>query len=234
MREIAIWYLEREPICYMDMLEPIRRGTASVVAAERDGGVLLYEAKSGAHMLAADSPAIAETLLRNVEHVTLAATHQDFAAAFIAEKYGLRRTMRCRQTVWNCIQPPSVPETTFAFRALPLDAVEDVVALYSHDVGTEYINERLLAGELFGAFAGDEIAGVIGLHAEGSMGMLEVAPSFRRQGVATQLIAFLSARLLDAGRTPFSQFTVDNIPSQRLHEAMGFSISQDYIHWIEV
>lgn len=126
-----------------------------------------------------------------------------------------------------------MPETALAFRALPLDMAEDVVALYSHDIGTEYIRERLRAGELFGAFAGGEMAGFIGLHAEGSMGMLEVMSSFRRQGVAMQLVAFLSARLMVAGRTPFSQFTVENTASQRLHEAMGFSISQDYVYWLE-
>lgn len=46
---------------------------------------------------------------------------------------------------------------------------------------------RLRAGVMLGAFLRDRPAGFIGLHEEGSMGMPEVLPEFRRMGVARAL-----------------------------------------------
>ena len=51
----------------------------------------------------------------------------------------------------------------------------------------EEITAQLDAGVIFGAFVDGELAGFIGRHDEGSVGMLFVFPQFRRLGVAEAL-----------------------------------------------
>ena len=114
-----------------------------------------------------------------------------------------------------------------------MDMAADLHSLYSHEIGREYIECRLAAGEMFGAFKDGELAGFIGLHEEGSMGMLEVLAAFRRMGVGSLLVATLCRFLMERGLTPFSQFTVDNLASRALHESMGFSISTEFVFWLE-
>ena len=48
----------------------------------------------------------------------------------------------------------------------------------------EYVRRRIDAGVMHGAFREGELLGFIGMHDEGSVGMLEVLPPHRRQGAA--------------------------------------------------
>ncbi|MGJ4851606.1 GNAT family N-acetyltransferase [Bacillota bacterium Meth-B3] len=228
----ALAYLEQNPLHHMDMLQTIRRGSAEVLAADAHG-VLLLEKESGAHMLTVEAPRYAAEFLAQIEAARLMTVHQEYLLEDAAHRFGLRPILRCHQAAWLHPAPPAVPQTPFRIEALTPDMLDDVQALYSHDIGAAYIKGRLLAGEMFGAFGDGALAGFIGLHEEGSMGMLEVLPAFRRMGVATGLIAHLCALLMDRGLTPFSQFTVENTASRKLHEAMGFSISSDTVCWLE-
>jgi len=228
----AAAYLEKNLLHHMDMLQPIRRDSAEVLAAN-PRGVLLLEKASGAHMLTVRSPECAEEFLSQIESAYLMAVHQEHLVEGAALRFGLRPTMRCHQAAWLHPSPPAAPETPFRVEPLGPDRAGEVRALYAQDVEPGYIEGRLLAGEMFGAFRGGELAGFIGLHAEGSMGMLEVLPAFRRMGVGTLLVAFLCGRLMERGLTPFSQFTTHNLASRRLHEAMGFSISDELVYWLE-
>ena len=150
-----------------------------------------------------------------------------------ARRFNLQPTMRCHQAAWEHPDAPNVPEIPFSIEALGMDMAAHIQVLYSHDIGREYIEGRLAAGEMFGAFKDGELAGFIGLHEEGSMGMLEVLPAFRRMGVGSLLVATLCRFLMERGLTPFSQFTVDNLASRALHESMGFSISTEFVFWLE-
>ena len=216
----------------MDMLQPIWRGSAEVLAAN-PRGVLLLEKASRTHMLTVEAPEYTEEFLGQIENPYLMAVHQEYLAEDAARRFGLRPTMRCHQAAWLRPAPPPVPETPFCVEALGMDKCAEIHALYSHEIGREYVEGRLSAGEMFGAFRDGELAGFIGLHEEGSVGMLEVLPAFQRMGVGTLLVAFLCNWLMERGLTPFSQFTVDNLASRRLHEAMGFSISTDLVFWLE-
>ena len=225
-------YLERNALHHMDMLEPIRRGSAEVLAAN-PRGVLLVEKASRTHMLTVEAPEYAEEFLGQIENPYLMAVHQEVLAEDAARRFGLQPTMRCHQAAWLRPAPPPIPETPFRVETLDMGKCAEVHDLYSHEIGREYVEGRLAAREMFGAFREGELAGFIGLHEEGSMGMLEVLPAFRRMGVGTLLAAYLCGQLMERGLTPFSQFTVDNMASRRLHEAMGFSISTDLVFWLE-
>ena len=67
---------------------------------------------------------------------------------------------------------------------------------------------------------------------EGSVGMLEVLPEYRRQGAATALMAAMVNFCLERGCVPFSQIFAGNEASLGLHRKMGFSIAQRPMYWV--
>lgn len=233
MREQSIDYLQRDSLGNIDLLEPIRRGTAEIVEVLPDG-VLLYETAAQMYILTCETPASAMHLIGKIESVNLVATHQDYAVPMLIEKFGLRQTMCCYQAAWLHPQPPMVPSSSrIAIDLFRPEMAEKITSIYSHQIGVDYIRGRIKAGELFGAYRNGELAGFIGLHAEGSMGMLEITPPYRRMGIATQLVSYLCAFQLARGRIPFSQFTQENAASRKLHERLGFAISDRPVFWLE-
>ena len=61
-----------------------------------------------------------------------------------------------------------------------------------------------------GAFGTVCCWGLPGMHPEGSVGMLEVLPEYRRQGAATALMAAMVNFCLERGCVPFSQIFAGN------------------------
>lgn len=228
----AVTYLEKNPLHHMDMLVPIRRGSAEIISAN-PRGVLLFETASSAHMLTVSAPRHAAEFFDLIKSPGLMTVHQDFLTKEAVQRFGLCEFLRCNQAAWLHPAPPPIPETDCSIEVLNPEMAEAVCDLYSHDIGLEYIRGRILAGELFGAFRDGVLVGFAGLHEEGSMGMLEILPTFRRRGLATALGAYLCSWLLERGLTPFSQFTLDNTASRRLHEKAGFSVSTELVCWLQ-
>ena len=84
---------------------------------------------------------------------------------------------------------------------------------FIHQIGTPQ--------EVFDHPANLFVAGFIGTHSEGSMGMLEVLPEFRRKGYGLALEQFLIAWHLSRGWTPFGHVIDGNEPSLRLQQKAG-------------
>ena len=87
------------------------------------------------------------------------------------------------------------------------------------------------AGVIYGAFAGGELAGFIGKHEEGSVGLLFVFPEFRRMGIAEALERNYVNRELAEGNVAYGQIFVGNTPSRQLQEKLGMDFSDKFICW---
>ena len=72
--EKAAAYLEREPLRYVDMLEPLRRGMVEV-AALGEQGVLLYNVPGELYMLAAESLQAGQTLCAGEQDIDQVVSH---------------------------------------------------------------------------------------------------------------------------------------------------------------
>jgi len=232
MEQTALQYLNHNPIFHMDMIEVIGRGSAQIIAAN-EKGVLLMDNISGAYMLTVSDQNTGIQFLDHVTKAELFVVHQEFCVKEVEKRYPLKRSMICYQGVWNSKERMDIPYEGLIFQALTEEDTEIVAEMYSHPIAHDYIRGRIQAKEMFGAFLADKLAGFIGLHEEGSMGMLEVSEEFRRKGIGISLVAYLSNYLLAQGRTPFSQIVKTNTGSYQMHEKMGFSISEDCLSWLE-
>ena len=119
--------------------------------------------------------------------------------------------------------PPEVPACSIR----PLTAEDSAeAARYYHlfDDPQPYLRGRAEAGALWGHFTAEgRLAGFLGIHSEGSMGMLEVVPEFRRHGIAQALEAALIRLHLERGWLPFCFVAPDNVPSLSLQAKLGLT-----------
>lgn len=227
----ALEYLTKDPVLHADMLGCIRRGSARVLAASGEG-VLLFDGESGTHMLSAASKEEALRLLTDLNSSEMFVSHQEYCADAAEEKFGLHERMPVCNAAY--LEGRLLPETGRPAEIRPMDEtyLPFVKEHYRNVSDEEYLLGRLRAGVMFGAFAGGEPAGFIGMHEEGSMGMLEVLPRFRRRGIALMLETFQSNRLMKAGLVPYAQIKAGNEVSVALHRRLGFRMSDYSICWM--
>lgn len=244
-KQLALEYLNRAPLCHMDMLEPIRRGQAEIRYAGPDG-VFLFEPRSRTYMLSAGSREAARRLTEGVTVGTeLFVAHHEEDARMLCEKFGYGEIHGTMQAVYTRPAPPAVREAA-EIRVLGPEWLPTVQQHYQTVSDGEYLEERLREGSMYGAFwgaeydafcgskpfCGGELAGFIGMHPEGSIGLLTVLPAFRRRGIAAQLEADAVRRGLAQGQTPFSQIFFGNEASFALHEKLGFELSEEPLYWL--
>ncbi|HJA93353.1 MAG TPA: tRNA (guanosine(37)-N1)-methyltransferase TrmD [Candidatus Eisenbergiella merdipullorum] len=231
-RDRAVSYLSKDRLSHMDMLEVIKRGQADVVRAE-ETGVLLYDRPSGAWMLSASDEDMGERLLSEIPRGKdeLFAVHQSFLKESIARRFHRDRVSECMQAVYARKLPPAC-RARFGIRPLEAQDVDAVYENYHAVHSRDYLLERIEAGEMFGIDADGRLAAFAGMHDEGSMGMLEVLPEYRRMGMAEALEAYLITQQLEKGYVPFCQIFDGNEPSLCLQKKLGLKIASGRLYWI--
>lgn len=95
------------------------------------------------------------------------------------------------------------------------------------------VKEILKNGNLFGGYKNETLIGFIGVHLEGSIGLLEIFPQYRRLGYGTILESYMVNQMLENGFVPFVQVEINNVKSISLQNKLGFKVSEDRLYWIE-
>lgn len=227
----AFAYLNLDPVLHAGPLECIRRGSAEILEASASG-VLLLDRGSGAYMLSAENEASARRMLAGLQTAALLVVHRGYGAEFAEERFGLHRRMPVRNAVYTRREPLPGTESPAEIRKLDEKFLPFVEEHYRMVPDRAYLLGRLRAGVMFGAFEGGTAEGFIGMHEEGSMGLLEVLPTFRRRGIARLLETFQVNRLLEEGCLPYAQVVTGNKASLSLHRSLGFSFSENQICWL--
>ena len=73
----------------------------------------------------------------------------------------------------------------------------------------------------------------MGIHEDGSLGMLQVKPEFQGRKVAKALETYLINLVLSWGWTPYGQVEEENEISWKLQESLGLYTSKEKIHWMK-
>lgn len=242
---------------HIDMIELINRGRAELIFHEEDEillrdkktgigfhtkmGVLYQDYHAGAgcslpQILEKVNPAI-------INEMDSIVTHQRYCMEYFEEHSNWRTTAPCYQAVLTrkeklpvagLYHPDGNPmENGLVIRPVPIEYAAVVAKHYHLSVDSpEYVMERVTSGQVFGAFFGEELAGFIGFHDEGSIGMLEVLPQYRRMHIALALETYIMNYALERGMIPYGQIIWDNIVSAKLQEKIGLFRSESMIYWM--
>ena len=228
--EQALAYLGRDPLFYMDMLEPLRRGTAELLYAEEDG-VLLCES-GGIHMMSAAGPAAAERCFALLSRCAMLVGHELWYKAEAVRRFGLHKEQICYQAAWLAPEPPAAAPFGGELRLLGEEMAQWVYDHYSHPFGGVAYMQGALRRGMLGAFVDGACAGFAGFHEEGSIGMLEVLPAYRRRGVGEALLRGAVRLALERGQYAFGQVFTDNQASLALQRKVGMSVSRERLFWL--
>lgn len=229
-KEQILKWLERDRLHHINMTENLRRDTVQVVAAD-DEGVLLWMDAADIYMMSAVSPAAALRLAVGVARMESLECHQVECAAALEEKYGLERHMECYMVARLDKKVPEIPEGIAEIRPLGVEWLPFVREHYKNPVPDAYLRGRLEAGVMVGAFREGQLAGFIGEHDEGTIGLLEVVPQYRRLGVGALLECHMIACYIEQGRVPHAQVATSNTVSFAMQRRLGFEVGDKIIVW---
>ena len=229
MKSRAIEYLIKNPLLHMGMIEPIRRDTADILYAEIDG-VLIKEQKSNAYMISVDNFEKGQELINSILKCNLIVAHQKFMVDYISNRFGLSEKLECVQAVYMDKIKLNVEEE-LEIRQLDQNQIEVILEHYDK-LSKNEIEELLKNGSLFGGYKDGKLIGFIGTHLEGSIGLLEVFPEYRRLGHGATLESYMVNQMMGKGWIPFSQIEINNDKSIALQKKRGFKISKDKLYWL--
>lgn len=225
-------YLLHNKLHHMDMIELLRRGSAEILYFEKDG-VLLKDKKSGTYMLTVTDKENGERILSYVKECPqIFISHQEFMNDTICQRFGMNRETECIQYVYTRKEPLPLKKG-LDIRKLDEKYTSEIIAHYQTICDEEYVKERIKSGVMYGIFQEDVLAGFIGMHREGSIGMLEIFKEYRGKGYAKALEAFYINLHLKQGFTPYGQVISDNEISLKLQESMNQYPAKEKIYWLE-
>ena len=229
---------DRDPALYLDLTEPVRRGTGTVCYAAQDGALVAVSLEDGdgltLYTLWARDGETARRLCRLIPpHPFSVTVHEASSLPALSERVCYQKLSPGRQAGYFARKPLPEPDIPFVVRPLGPEHLPLVAAHY-HLTGADYVLGRLEAGVMIGAFTPEgHLAGFMGTHDEGTLGLLEVLPDYRRQGVARLLQSHMTNRALDRDEIPYGQIFDGNSPSLALQRSLGFQCSQGFLYWPE-
>ena len=106
----------------------------------------------------------------------------------------------------------------------PSEELAGVIADHYEYLNEEQVIAHIRRGHLFGGFLGE--------HPEGSIGILEVLPEFRRHGYAYDMESFMIDRHFNQGKIPFAQISTDNEKSLSLQRKLGMTQAEQSCFWL--
>ena len=231
MREIAKKYLEKDLIIHLDMLNALSLKHVNVMYADVDG-VLLFDTYAETHFLSCTSKDSGIKITKLVDESDCFAIREKFMVDFLVEKFKFNHVQGYLQSGYFSKEKVNVDNIV---KIKVLDDNYFNIVRKNYNLGSDdYIHFVLKENNVLGGFVDGELIGFVGTHLEGSMGMLEVFPEFRRFGYGRQLSSAILNKVIDSGQIPYCQVLKDNIPSINLQKQGNFTISEKEVIWLSV
>lgn len=230
-------WIDRDPLLYIDVTEAIRRGIGEVLFAD-DAACLIGYPHEGHPTtefttLCGDLNAARRVFSRLPwERDILFAVHEEHCLPILRESYRVQSFLgeAFYQMAYLQKTPVALPDSPYMVRPLDVSHLAQVAAIHKEE-DQEYLRDRLENGVMLGAFDGGVLAGFIGVHAEGSMGLLQVRPDYRQRGIGKLLEAHQINRHLDRGEVPYGTVLTDNGASLALQRSLHMTVSLPTFHW---
>lgn len=230
----------------IDMVEAFNRGNLDKILFASDSAILIKH-KAGMHMLWCDDAAEgiralscvakANAMLNdstsvdddeNIMHCCIAHGRPALEAVTAATDFFIGEA---------CLQYCRYSKEIIPLRGIcairPL-TTKDAAAVIEHYHMMSDINEayELIDNELmYGADIDGELVGFIGWHSDGSAGMLEVFPEYRRRGIGVELECFMHNLHVERGWIPYGHVYASNEASHKLQGKLDLTVSSDNIWW---
>lgn len=240
--------LMRQKTLHMDMIESINRGRAELIA--KDGNnILIQDIETGYFHHSGDNKEFFFTLPKEVRlSIKKLVLHQQELVEPVQKLLNLNHSLVCYQSVYTPRERLPIAglyradgkptEDGLTIRLLTEEYADQVQDTYNHAdyqkvVEPDYMRERIQKGCVYGAFLGDELAGMVGIHNDDSIGMLYVYEKFRGRHIGKALQTYIVNKLLELGWRPYSQIMVGDEVSTGIQRSLNMYLSKTPIIWLD-
>ncbi|MEG0453655.1 MAG: GNAT family N-acetyltransferase [Coprobacillus sp.] len=222
---------QKECINYIDMLEPIRLGYADIIYKD-EKQLIFIETRSQALMISMhDISHFKEIYEReNLCKYELINVKQKEIVDILVN-YGKKYQFSCFQEVYIKNNKIALSED-YRIQLLQRDDISLITKYYKEVDDIEYIQHIVDNQHMWGIFEEEQLAGFIGIHLEGSMGLLEILPNYRRKGYGEALESFLINWYLENDLVPYCQVIEGNEASLKLQKKLGLKKSEILSYWL--
>ena len=227
MKNEILKFLKQDYLNNLDLIYALEHG-AKIKYYNQAGIMLKFE---DIYMLAFKDEKIAEQLLKQIDKCSMLAIHNDKYFNIINQQWGLTKDIVAYQSGYLKKYVRIINNPIVEIKEIGREYFEFIKENYSTPIEEAYLLERIDANVFVGAFIEKQIVGFAGRHIEGTIGFVEVIKEYRRLGIAQALEQYLMQKLIAENEIIYLQVEVDNYPSMRLHEKLGYERSDDIITW---
>ncbi|MBE5741893.1 MAG: GNAT family N-acetyltransferase [Clostridiales bacterium] len=202
---------------------------AKKIYAEKDGLLLFY---GGVYNLFGTSGKGIENALACVDKANCFVCSTEEECSAVMNKFGFKKSKPCYQIWYKKPFGVKIPENTEVKRLEPTDQnIDFVTDTYTLGFSRESIKALMTDFEFYATYTDGEISGYIGRHDEGSIGILEIMPKFRRRGLGAFLVDYSVQKVIENGDLAYCHIVKDNTGSLNMHLKMNFTPSNKLVWW---
>lgn len=228
LRKQAEQVFSRAPIWHVDMSESLKRGQGQVVYAQGNTVLIQEKAEPGFYRLTTDSIQAGLAAFSGLPEPFLAVMRGN-GVQEIAQKLGFSLDNPCCQGAYLGTEMLNWHMDGLEIGVMKAEEVPLAASIYEEG---GYLSEQAQKGLLFSARLNGEFAGFIGFHGDGSTGLLEVLPQFRRRGIGQCLEKYMVNLCLQKGWTNYGHIYTDNAASFALQESLGLTVDREHVlYW---
>ena len=225
--------IKKDIALHADFLESLRMGDARILH-DSEGALLVQLISWPLYLIAAVDPEEGKQLIdgllpdENGEIVIVARGEQ---LVTYAKECGFQTVSPCVQVLYDKKEP--IPfETELVIQHPDHSEYERIKDAYTLPISEEEVLASIDQPEFSAGYLNGEMVGFIGMHPEGSLGMLHIFDEYRGRGYAEILEKYMINGRIAAGAYPYGQVFVDNEASLALQRKMGMTFSKDSIYWM--
>jgi tRNA (guanine37-N1)-methyltransferase len=209
--------IRQKPLERLTYSEQYSKGLTSIIRAA-DDAALMYAEYMHLH------------LLQGIDNIELIISDLPSLDSKLKDMYSLKLALPCYTVAYLKKEPILVADDV---HISPISINQlGIIDKYYTLMTAEGIKNAILSGRLYGGYMNGEWVGFIGLHKEGTMGMLHIFEKYRRRGMGYTLEALLINRLLERGEIPYGHVVNNNQASLMLQKRIGMEKSKSTISWL--
>lgn len=211
------------------IIESLARGKAELLYGE-GGNVLIYNEGCKICMITAENIEAGEKMLELAPRETeLFITNQEFMNEPVCRHFDFVVYHECYQVLYTKKEP--LPVKHKDIRLLTLEALPYVNEHYDMD-DEKHLRKLIEAKAMYGAYVDGQLAGFMGTHEDGSLGLLYVDKAYRRQHLGEALVCYCTNRLREQDYIPYAHILKDNKGSLGLQEKLGYYMAEKTVFWL--
>ena len=216
-------YISKDPVSYIHISELLQRNHTIIYAS--DNGFIIHDDKVDfIYISFSDVDEMKEVLSKH---------HYDHYLAYDKEivEYFNDVGKTTNLTQWAYLKNDRFDLSAYDIRKLGLEYLDLINKEYKALGPGEDNKDALINGEVLGIFENNELAGIIGRHPEGCMGMLKIFEKFRRKGYGEALEKAKINDLLDRHELILDEVVEGNDISTALQTKLGLTPGAKKIYW---